>query len=65
MSERAWNFVTIDVSYAEAQAAREEIIALMKPCETEMDLSLALAYYFAARGQSSSGGYTSQVQRLW
>jgi len=48
--DRVWNFVEIDVPYAESQAARTAIEQLMWPRETVMDLSLAMALYFAARG---------------
>ncbi|KAI0036656.1 asparagine synthase-domain-containing protein [Vararia minispora EC-137] len=48
--ERQWNFVEINVPFAEAQVAREEVEAFMWPRRTVMDLSLAMALFFAARG---------------
>jgi len=48
--ERTWRFVSIDVPYAETLAHRSEITALIYPHHTEMDLSIACALYFAARG---------------
>ncbi|KDQ30586.1 hypothetical protein PLEOSDRAFT_49338 [Pleurotus ostreatus PC15] len=48
--DRQWNFVEIDVPYAESQAARPTIEALMFPSNTVMDLSLAMALFFASRG---------------
>ncbi|KIK04283.1 hypothetical protein K443DRAFT_93427 [Laccaria amethystina LaAM-08-1] len=48
---RVWNFVEINVPYQESQSARETIESLMIPGRTVMDLSLALALYFASRGQ--------------
>ncbi|KAF8167897.1 asparagine synthase-domain-containing protein [Crassisporium funariophilum] len=48
---RVWNFVEVDVPYLECQAARCSVEALMAPGRTVMDLSLALALYFASRGQ--------------
>jgi len=47
---RQWNFVEIDVPYAEYQAAQPTVRSIMWPCQTVMDLSLAMALYFAARG---------------
>ncbi|KAL9092328.1 MAG: hypothetical protein Q9165_004502 [Trypethelium subeluteriae] len=48
--ERTWRFVEIDVPYSETMKNRQTIIELMRPHDTEMDLSIALALYFAARG---------------
>ncbi|KAI0321107.1 asparagine synthase-domain-containing protein [Amylostereum chailletii] len=47
---RTWNFVEINIPFPEAQAARERVEAVMWPGRTVMDLSLAMALYFAARG---------------
>ena len=46
---RAWRFIAVNVSYTENLAHRPEIVALMHPHNTEMDLSIASALYFAAR----------------
>lgn len=48
---RHWRFVAIDVPYEETLAHRKEIISLIHPHNTEMDLSIASALYFAARGR--------------
>ncbi|KIM67114.1 hypothetical protein SCLCIDRAFT_14238 [Scleroderma citrinum Foug A] len=48
--ERMWNFVEINVSYEESQVLRPVIEAAMWPNRTVMDLSLAMALYFASRG---------------
>ncbi|KAF5337217.1 hypothetical protein D9611_003371 [Ephemerocybe angulata] len=48
---RTWNFVEVNVPYEETQNARERVEDLMLPSRTVMDLSLALALYFAARGK--------------
>lgn len=40
--------------YAETQAHRNQVISLMHPHNTEMDLSIAYALYFAARGSGSA-----------
>ena len=47
---RTWRFVSIDVPYAETLAHRSQVISLIYPHNTEMDLSIALALYFTARG---------------
>ncbi|KIW18346.1 hypothetical protein PV08_02634 [Exophiala spinifera] len=49
--QRKWRFVAINVPYTEAVAHKPIIIRLMYPHNTEMDLSIAMALYFAARGQ--------------
>ncbi|GLB36358.1 putative asparagine synthase [Lyophyllum shimeji] len=48
--ERIWNFVEINVPYEESQSARPTIESLMWPARTVMDMSLALALYFASQG---------------
>ena len=50
---RTWRFVSIDISYSETLADRSRIAALMHPHNTEMDLSIACALYFAARGSGT------------
>ncbi|KIJ21561.1 hypothetical protein PAXINDRAFT_165027 [Paxillus involutus ATCC 200175] len=47
---RVWNFVEVDVPYEESQAARLAVETAMYPSRTVMDLSLAMALYFASRG---------------
>ncbi|KAJ4368465.1 hypothetical protein N0V83_006822 [Neocucurbitaria cava] len=47
---RAWRFVEINVPYSETQAHRATVMALMHPHNTEMDLSISYALYFASRG---------------
>ena len=47
---RVWRFVHIDIPYAETLAHRPQITSLIYPHNTEMDLSIACALYFAARG---------------
>lgn len=50
---RTWRFVAIDVPYSETLAHRDRIKRLMRPHNTEMDLSIACALYFAARGRGT------------
>ncbi|CAH7688824.1 asparagine synthase [Phakopsora pachyrhizi] len=47
---RDWRFVRVDVRMAEYLEHKEKIIKLMRPNLTVMDLSIAAALYFAARG---------------
>ncbi|THU94866.1 hypothetical protein K435DRAFT_966719 [Dendrothele bispora CBS 962.96] len=69
---RIWNFVEVNVPYQESRAARKYVEALMAPGRTVMDLSLALALYFAARGigqirpqkDADSEPYTSPARVL-
>ncbi|ORE10373.1 N-terminal nucleophile aminohydrolase [Rhizopus microsporus var. microsporus] len=49
--DRCWNFVEIDVPYSEAMEHRQHIIDLMFPLDTVMDLSIAMAFWFASRGK--------------
>ena len=41
----------MNIPYAETLAHRQQVISLIYPHNTEMDLSIAYALYFAARGQ--------------
>lgn len=50
---RQWRFVAINVPYTETVEHRDKVIRLMHPHNTEMDLSIASALYFAARGIGS------------
>ncbi|KAK6586566.1 hypothetical protein PZA11_001623 [Diplocarpon coronariae] len=45
---RTWRFVNIP--YTETVAHRSRVVSLISPHSTEMDLSIAYALYFAARG---------------
>ena len=48
--DRDWRFVAINVPYGGTVEHRQTVISLMYPHNTEMDLSISLALYFAARG---------------
>lgn len=52
---RAWRFIAVNVPYREYIEQRPYLIRLIFPHNTEMDLSIAAALYFAARGR----GYVS------
>jgi asparagine synthetase B (glutamine-hydrolysing) len=47
---RRWQFVEVNVPYTETAAHRTTVMTLMHPHNTEMDLSIAYALYFASRG---------------
>ncbi|KAE8441855.1 hypothetical protein EG329_004256 [Mollisiaceae sp. DMI_Dod_QoI] len=47
---RNWRFVAVNIPYKETIEHRERVIHLIYPHNTEMDLSIAFALYFAARG---------------
>ncbi|KAF3990184.1 hypothetical protein FT663_02195 [Candidozyma haemuli var. vulneris] len=63
LSERSWyelskkfvdtnvsfRLVQVDVSYGEWLAHRSRVLGLIHPTSTEMDLSIAIAFYFASR----------------
>lgn len=48
---RSWRFVATNVPFSEVLEHRPLVIQLMKPHNTEMDLSIAMALFFAARGR--------------
>lgn len=66
LSERSWfelskafhgttvtfRLVQVDVLYAEWLSHRNHVLSLIYPCATEMDLSIAIAFYFASRAQN-------------
>ena len=65
-AERKWRFVYIDISYQEMKEHRPHIVSLIRPHNTEMDLSIACALYFAARGRGitfdSANGTTNTYE---
>jgi len=70
---RRFRFVQIDVPYTAVLSHRKTIVDLMAPHATEMDLSIALAFYFASRGNgtlltspasSRRKNYTTQARTL-
>lgn len=50
---RTWRFVAIDVPYDQTLANRAKVMSLMHPHNTEMDLSISYALYFASRGSGA------------
>lgn len=67
---RVWNLVEIDIPFQEFQAQQALVVSLMAPHNTEMDLSIASALFFAARGvgnittaaSASPEAYTSKAR---
>ena len=47
---RRWRLVQVNVPYTETVAHRTTVMSLMHPHNTEMDLSISYALYFASRG---------------
>lgn len=47
---RDWRFIAINIPYEELLSHRQLVIDLIHPHNTEMDLSIAIAFYFASRG---------------
>lgn len=48
---RNWRFVAINIPYSETLEHRDLVKRLMRPHNTEMDLSIACALFFASRGR--------------
>ncbi|GAA5823765.1 hypothetical protein JCM11251_003284 [Rhodosporidiobolus azoricus] len=57
--KRRWNLVEVNVPYQEMLERRQTVIDLMKPQKTVMDLSIAIAFWFAARGQGILSQFSS------
>lgn len=49
-----FNLVKVNISYEQYLAEKERVIKLIYPNDTEMDLSIAIAFYFAASGKNSN-----------
>ncbi|GAA98964.1 uncharacterized protein L969DRAFT_95639 [Mixia osmundae IAM 14324] len=68
---RDWRFVAVNVPFAEYQSHVSTVLELMFPSNSVMDLSIAIALYFASRGigqlqarDGSSQPYTSESRVL-
>ena len=69
---RTWRFVAVDVPFEVFENHRSSVIQLMYPHDTEMDLSITAALYFAARGtgvmttasESIARSYTTSARVL-
>ncbi|KAI0009974.1 asparagine synthase-domain-containing protein [Xylariaceae sp. FL0662B] len=47
---RYWRFIAVNVPFQEAMSHKSRVISLLYPHNTEMDLSIGFALYFASRG---------------
>jgi asparagine synthetase B (glutamine-hydrolysing) len=59
--DRQWRFVEVNVPYTETVAHRQAIMTLMHPHNTEMDLSISYALYFASRGVGLTTSSTTET----
>ncbi len=59
---RLWRFVSVDIPYSETLQHRPQIVSLIHPHNTEMDLSIACALYFAARGSGQINDYETSCK---
>ncbi|KAI1174879.1 asparagine synthase-domain-containing protein [Nemania sp. FL0916] len=57
---RYWRFIAVNVPFKEAMAHKNKVLSLIYPHDTEMDLSIAFALYFAARGTGDC--YVDQIE---
>ncbi|RPA77080.1 hypothetical protein BJ508DRAFT_417291 [Ascobolus immersus RN42] len=48
--DREWRFIKVNVAYSEVLSERQKILSLLHPHNTQMDLSIGMAFYFASRG---------------
>lgn len=64
-SNRDWRFVAIDIPYTETMSHRDTVISLIHPHDTEMDISIGNALYFAARGQGVISRTPSSTPELY
>ncbi|KAI9738631.1 MAG: hypothetical protein M1834_008136 [Cirrosporium novae-zelandiae] len=60
--ERRWRHVSINIPYSETLQHREIVKGLIYPHNTEMDFSIAIALYFAARGSGIAYNRTNNSQ---
>lgn len=62
---RVWRFVAVNIPYTEFLEHKPFIVSLIHPHNTEMDLSIAAALYFASRGAGlASVGTSSHTPQL-
>ncbi|KAI1363950.1 asparagine synthase-domain-containing protein [Xylaria arbuscula] len=57
---RYWRFIAVNVPFEEAMTHKTKVLSLIYPHDTEMDLSIGFALYFAARGTGDC--YVNQVE---
>ncbi|ODV88740.1 hypothetical protein CANCADRAFT_3385 [Tortispora caseinolytica NRRL Y-17796] len=54
LSDRPIRFVAVNVPFSLVETHRQRVANLMKPLDSVMDLSIALAFYFAARADGAT-----------
>lgn len=59
-----FKLIKINVSFEDYNKARENVINLIYPNNTEMDLSIAIAFYFASSGKSNIDNNDSKCKVL-
>lgn len=59
--DRQWRFVEVNVPFTETVAHRQAVMTLMHPHNTEMDLSISYALYFASRGVGLTTSSTTET----
>lgn len=62
---RAFRFLAVNVPYTETLSHRQQVISLIYPHNTEMDLSIGYALYFAARGQGACTHLNGRVEEQY
>lgn len=62
--QRQWRFIAVNVPEEQYAAERTRVISLMRPSDTVMDLSIAIALWFAASGRGCDGGPHSDARVL-
>ncbi|KAH7039755.1 asparagine synthase [Microdochium trichocladiopsis] len=58
---RSWRLITVNIPFEETMAHKPTVVSLIHPHDTEMDLSIAIALYFAARGT----GHAYTASHVW
>ncbi len=53
LSRRKYHLIEVDIRLAELQADRDELLALLAPCNTVMDLNIGAALWYGARGRGA------------
>lgn len=54
-----FNLIEVDVPYEEYLQVKPQVMDMIYPNDTEMDLSIAIAFYFASGGQSVDGSVSN------
>ncbi|KAJ3211575.1 Asparagine synthetase domain-containing protein 1 [Clydaea vesicula] len=63
--QRPWQLVEIDVPYTEAVESKKKVLELASPSASVMDLSIAIAFWFAAKGVGRKISITGDVTEMY